>query len=130
MTQVAVARHLGITQASLSAFETGKNETMRKATLNKIIALVKGWRSEQKIVSLGIPATASRGAAGGHVVSGLEHTTPDRQAGGEFAIAEMQTAIAEYLGDDKAAYRITGRMTPTALLRAYIMVLQLTEGVT
>jgi transcriptional regulator with XRE-family HTH domain len=51
-SQESVAKELGITQASLSAWETGKNAALRAHTMNKVIRLIETWRTASNILPI------------------------------------------------------------------------------
>lgn len=59
LTQVEVAKRLGITQGALSAFETGVNRSMRPNTMSKLHELVREWKGENRIVPFAEPKGAS-----------------------------------------------------------------------
>lgn len=52
LPQVRVAHELGITQAALSAWETGKSKSLRAPTLDKAIQLIDTWRANSNILLL------------------------------------------------------------------------------
>ncbi len=114
-SQVSVAEELGITQASLSAWETRKSQSLRTRTLNEVYHLVETWRADSNIVH--IPANLTKAAPGGHDKPNREVTPPSRGRARE----RMMKAIRSKLGPEAPGAAALAALSKEDLLDVYIL---------
>ena len=115
LSQVYVANMLQITQAALSAWETGKNQSLRTPALNGVIHLVGQWRADTNIVQ--IPAGRIRTSSRGD-------TEPDGRKSSsarEQARTRMVKAVRSKLRPDAPSAAVLDDLGWNDILDAYIL---------
>lgn len=125
MTQAGVAAHLGVRQATISAFELGKSGTMRKDHLDKIVELVQAWRGgHTRIIPFGFPETP----ASEPLSSDVDTLPPAAtQAVDPVAKAFIVQAVADVLHSEQAALELTSSLTSEQLMRTFLLAQRLRE---
>lgn len=114
-SQESVAKELGITQASLSAFETGKNQSLRTHTLNKLIHLVDTWRGDTNILT--IPTDRVKTPT-----VDRDHTNGDRATAAHARVREkMVRAIKAKMGPESMSAEALASLSWKDLLDVYIL---------
>ena len=113
-SQVSIAEELGITQASLSAWETGKSQSLRAPTLNEVIHLIDRWRADSNIVH--IPAARMKAATRGHDKPVPEVRSPSRERARE----KMMEAVRSKLGSGAPSADVLADLSGKDLLDVYI----------
>lgn len=114
-TQANVAEELGITQASLSAWETGKNQSLRTRTLNEVIHLVDTWRADSNILQ--IPAGRIKAASATHDQPIRKASSPAKDRARE----KMIRAIKLKQGSDAPSADILADLSWKDLLEIFIL---------
>jgi transcriptional regulator with XRE-family HTH domain len=117
LSQEYVARELlGVTQASLSAWETQKNQSMRTETLNRIFRLVGEW-SKHEADGSNIVALVTSRQPSPPIESFIPRDT-SRQADGREALLN---AIKPRLNPGDASFQLVDTLPFEALLDIYIL---------
>lgn len=126
ISQVELAEKLHVTQAAVSAFERGKNRSMRKATLEKIRQVVSHWRKGSNIVQFdssdepGLPAFSKallRELAGDR---GPDRGADETSGHGELLDA-LRHAVSQCCGEDEVTSELVHAMDLRELILAYLL---------
>jgi len=122
MTQADVARHLGVRQATVSAFELGTTRSMRQVHYDKIMELLHAWRGgHDSIIPFGLPPMEDAIPSIDHGAPPAPPTPPPQTASARSPVMDMIIrACGEVLGSQSEAENLTASMDNADLLRTFI----------
>lgn len=108
VTQSQLAPMLGITQAALSAFETHKNVRMRPESMDKLERIIREWRNESNIVSIGYTEDS-------------EHPDLSKLQSDSRLLESLRRYIVEQLGGGDKISHLVHKMSPLKVLKTYLL---------
>lgn len=116
--QYVATEILGVTQATLSAWETGRNKSMRSETLNSIFHLVRDWQTQivddSNIVPIGTGERRPKAPA-------VESRVMDQRERRERARQKLEHAVKSYLGPERASHGMIEDLSWKDLIDLYAL---------